>query len=61
MKMRNDLRARKTGRTLLTVLFTVVSLAYIFPVLMVLLNSFKGNTFVKTETFKWFTMENTHR
>ena len=57
MKRTNDLRARKTGSTLLTVLFIVVSLFYVFPVFMVVLNSFKGNTYVKTETFAWLTSE----
>ncbi|MBR2880332.1 MAG: carbohydrate ABC transporter permease [Oscillospiraceae bacterium] len=57
MKRSHDLRARKHGRTMLTILFTLVSLFYVFPVLMVLLNSFKANTFVKTETFAWFTEE----
>jgi len=57
MKRTNDLRTRKMGSTMLTVLFALVSLIYVFPVFMVLLNSFKGNTFVKTETFAWFTQE----
>ena len=51
MKVKNDLRTRKIALNALTVVFTVISLVYVFPVLMVLLNSFKGNTFVKTETF----------
>ena len=51
MKRTNDLRAQKYGRTMLTILFTLVSIFYIFPVIMVLINSFKVNTFVKTETF----------
>ena len=58
MKQTNDLRRRKVGSSLLTVLFIVVSLFYVFPVFMVLLNSFKGNTFVKTETFAFLTSEN---
>ena len=45
------LKAQKIGRTLLTVLFSLVSIAYIMPVIMVVINSFKANTFVKTETF----------
>ena len=57
MKQRNDLRRQKVGRSLLTALFVVVSLFYVFPVFMVLLNSFKGNTFVKTETFAFLTSE----
>ena len=58
MKQTNDLRRRKVGSSLLTVLFIVVSLFYVFPVLMVVLNSFKGNTFVKTGTFAFLTSEN---
>ena len=54
---KNSLRAEKMGKNLLTVFFTILSLVYVFPVLMVVLNSFKLNTFVKTETFAWFTQE----
>ncbi len=57
MKIKNDLRTQKRGRAMVTVLFSLVSIAYVFPVFMVLLNSFKGNTFVKTETFAWLTEE----
>ena len=57
MKKTNQLQKRSPGSTLLTVLFAVVSIFYLFPVFMVVLNSFKGNTFVKTETFAWFTSE----
>ena len=46
-----DFQKRRLGRTLLTVFFALVSLLYVFPVLMVVVNSFKQNTFVKTETF----------
>ena len=58
MKVKNDLRTQKTKRALVTVFFTLVSLAYVFPVFMVLVNSFKGNTFVKTETFAFLNKEN---
>jgi len=51
------LKAQKLGRSLTSVFFAVLSIAYVFPVFMVLLNSFKLNTFVKTETFAWFTKE----
>ena len=44
-------KREKLGKALLTAFFTVLSLIYVFPVLMVVTNSFKGNTFVKTETF----------
>ena len=45
--------SEKREKTILTVLFAILSLAYVFPVFMVLLNSFKVNTFVKTATFAW--------
>ncbi|MDD6679059.1 MAG: carbohydrate ABC transporter permease [Firmicutes bacterium] len=53
----NDLRTKKHGKTLLTVFFTVICLFYMFPVFMVVVNSFKLNTFVKTETFAMPTQE----
>ena len=55
--MRSDLRTAKMGKTLLTVLFSLLSLVYVFPVFMVLVNSFKLNTFVKTDTFAMPTAE----
>ncbi len=58
MKQNNDLRRKKIGSSLLTALFVVVSLFYVFPVFMVVLNSFKGNTFVKTETFAFLNAKN---
>ena len=51
------LKAQKMGKTITSVFFAILSIAYVFPVFMVLLNSFKVNTFVKTETFAWFTQE----
>jgi len=57
MKRIGDFTAARIGKVLLTVLFTLISIAYIFPILMVVLNSFKANTFVKTETFAWLTEE----
>ena len=50
---KNSLRKEKHSKMLLTVLFTFLSIVYVFPVFMVLLNSFKVNTFVKTDTFGW--------
>lgn len=49
----NTLRKKNYGKTLLTVFFALVCILYVFPVFMVLLNSFKVNTFVKTATFAW--------
>ena len=46
-----DLRTERYGRNLLTVVLSIVSIVYVIPVFMVLMNSFKLNTFVKTETF----------
>ncbi len=44
---------RRYGKTILTIVLSLVSLVYVFPVFMVLMNSFKVNTFVKTATFAW--------
>ena len=41
----------KVRNNILTVILTVVTVFYIVPIFIVLLNSFKGNTYVKTETF----------
>lgn len=50
---RSLLQKKNYGKTMLTVFFSCLSILYVFPVFMVLLNSFKVNTFVKTETFAW--------
>ena len=55
--MKDSFKREKLGKTLTTILFTIISIAYVFPVAMVVLNSFKLNTFVKTETFKFPTAE----
>lgn len=47
----------KVGKTILSIFFAVLSICWILPVLVVLLNSFKANTFVKTDTFAWPTGE----
>lgn len=49
--MKGSFQKEKFGKTLTTALFAVLSIIYVFPVLMVLVNTFKKNTFVKTETF----------
>lgn len=58
MKKVSTLRSQRIGKALLTALFALVSIVYVFPVFMVFLNSFKENTFVKTDTFGWLTREN---
>ena len=47
----NGLRMQRYGKSALSALFALISIAYVFPVFMVVVNSFKQNTFVKTETF----------
>lgn len=42
---------KKKTNTILSVILTVVSIIYVLPVLAVVLNSFKLNTYVKTDTF----------
>ena len=54
---KNSLSAQSKLRTAITVFFTMLSIAYVFPVFMVVVNSFKLNTFVKTETFAMPTAE----
>lgn len=48
---------RKIGRGSLTTVFAVLAVIYIMPLLIVLMNSFKENTSVKTATFSWPTSE----
>ena len=47
----NTLSKQKLGKTILTVVMTIISVIYVIPVVSVLVNSFKLNTFVKTDTF----------
>ena len=42
---------RKKNKTALMVVLSVVSIVYVLPVLAVLINAFKNNTYVKTDTF----------
>ncbi len=46
-----SLKKERTRLNLLSVLFGVIALVWVFPVFLVLVNSFKLNTFVKTDTF----------
>lgn len=47
----NTLAAERRNKTILTVVLTIISIIYVIPVLMVVINSFKLNTYVKTDTF----------
>ena len=46
-----SLAAERRGKTILSVVLSVISVIYVLPVLAVVINSFKLNTFVKTDTF----------
>ncbi|MDO5107822.1 MAG: carbohydrate ABC transporter permease, partial [Coriobacteriaceae bacterium] len=45
------LAAERRNKTILSVVLTIVCIIYCLPVVAVLINSFKANTYVKTETF----------
>ena len=49
--MAASLTGEKVRKTVLAVFFALLSLLWIFPIVLVVLNSFKINTFVKTNTF----------
>lgn len=44
---------KKAGSVILTVVLAVLSILWIVPIFIVLMNSFKLNAFVKTQTFAW--------
>lgn len=48
VKKRNS---EQKANLVLTIVLAIISIAYVFPVAMVLINSFKKNTYVKTDTF----------
>ena len=50
-KPRNALNKQSAGKNALTVIFGIIAIVYVLPILTVLINSFKVNTFVKTDTF----------
>ena len=49
--MSGSLAAERRNKMILTVVLSIISVIYVLPVVAVLLNSFKLNTFVKTDTF----------
>jgi len=51
MNKQQSLAAERRGKTVLSVVLGVISVIYVLPVLTVVINSFKVNTFVKTDTF----------
>ena len=51
MEKKHTLSAERRRKTILSVVLAVICVIYVLPVLAVVLNSFKLNTFVKTDTF----------
>ena len=51
MDKQNTLSAERRRKTILSIVLAVICIIYVLPVLTVVLNSFKLNTFVKTDTF----------
>ncbi len=49
----NSLSTERRTKRALSIVFAVICVVYVMPVFFVLLNSFKVNTFVKTDTFGW--------
>ncbi len=50
-KPKNALNKQSAGKNALTVIFGIIAIVYVLPIVTVLINSFKVNTFVKTDTF----------
>ena len=51
--MIRSVASKKYGKIALSIFFAVICILYMLPVVMVAINSFKVNTFVKTDTFGW--------
>ena len=49
--MKNTLTAERRRKTILSVALAVICIIYVLPVVAVVINSFKLNTYVKTDTF----------
>ena len=49
--MKNTLTAERRRKTILSVVLAVICIIYVLPVVAVVINSFKFNTYVKTDTF----------
>ncbi|MEE0955575.1 MAG: carbohydrate ABC transporter permease [Eubacterium sp.] len=50
-KSSNQLAGDKKKKNALTIVFTIISVVYLLPVVIVLMNSFKSNTAVSLQTF----------
>ena len=49
--MKGSLSKRQRNKNLLTVLFAVIAILYVMPIVIVLINSFKSNSGINTQTF----------
>ena len=49
--MKNSLAAERRRKAVMSIVLTIICIIYVLPVLMVVINSFKYNTFDKTDTF----------
>ena len=49
--MKGTLTAERRRKTILSIVLAVICIIYVLPIFMVVLNSFKLNTYVKTDTF----------
>ena len=47
----NGLASERRNKMILSIILGIICVIYVLPVLAVLINSFKANTFVKTDTF----------
>ena len=56
-RQKGGLRARNRRKQILTGVFSVIAVLYVLPVVVVLINAFKSNIFVKTQTFSLPTPE----
>lgn len=51
MNTQKTLSAERRRKTVMSVILAIICIIYMLPVLTVVVNSFKNNTYVKTETF----------
>ena len=59
MNTSNTLTAERRRKNILSAVLAVICVIYVLPVVTVIINSFKQNTYVKTETFALPTAEST--
>ena len=57
MGEKQSLKTEKIRKTVLTVVFSVISVFYVMPIVLVLINSFKSNASINLETFSLPTNE----